>query len=100
MRKVRTARLVGLGAALLIVVGACGSTAGGGSGSSSSPQHGGNLRIATVEDPLTMDKTQMFDNESIWIAQNIYDELYEDGPDGKTLAPALATSYTLSADKL
>ena len=100
MRKVRTARLVGLGAALLMVVGACGSTAGGGSGSSSSPQHGGNLRIATVEDPLTMDKTQMFDNESIWIAQNIYDELYEDGPDGKTLVPALATSYTLSADKL
>jgi peptide/nickel transport system substrate-binding protein len=47
-----------------------------------------------------MDKTTVFDNESIWIFEQIYEMLYEVTNDGKSLQPWLATSYELSSDQL
>ena len=44
------------------------------------------------------DKTNVFQNESIWIAEQINEPLYLAGNDGKTLRPWLATSYTKSKD--
>jgi peptide/nickel transport system substrate-binding protein len=89
--------------ALLAACSGGGSGGGGGGpsgGSGGSPTPGGHLIVARTTDSLTMDKTAMFDNESIWIATNLYEMLYEAGPDGKTLVPWLATGYELSSDKL
>src|SRR5439155_9829862 len=77
--------------------GGGGGTGGGGGGS---PRRGGHLLVARTSDSLTMDKTAMFDNESIWIATNLYEMLYEAGPDGKSLLPWLATGHELSSDQL
>ena len=88
------------------LLAACSSSGGGGGGGPStgggggSPKPGGHLIVARTADSLTMDKTAMFDNESIWIATNLYEMLYEAGPDGKTLVPWLATGHELSDDKL
>jgi peptide/nickel transport system substrate-binding protein len=88
------------------LLAACsGGSSGGGGGSSpggggGSPRPGGHLIVARTADSLTMDKTAMFDNESIWIVCNLYEMLYEAGPDGKTLLPWLATGHDLSDDKL
>ena len=46
-----------------------------------------------------MDKTTVFDNESIWVFEQIMEPLYTVSKDGKTVVPWLATSYTLSPDK-
>lgn len=104
-------RRAGMGALALpsasALLAACSSDSGGGGGGSSgggggggSPTPGGHLIVARTADSLTMDKTAMFDNESIWIATNIYEMLYEAGPDGKTLLPWLATGHELSDDQL
>ena len=64
------------------------------------PQLGGDLVIARVADSTSMDKTTVFDNESIWVFQQIMESLYAVSPDGKTVIPWLAESYDLSADQL
>ena len=46
-----------------------------------------------------MDKENVFDNESIWILEQIMEPLYTVSPNGKGVVPYLAKSYTLSADK-
>jgi peptide/nickel transport system substrate-binding protein len=46
-----------------------------------------------------MDLTNVFDNESIWVFEQIYQMLYTVTPDGKSLVPQLATGYTVSPDK-
>ncbi len=42
----------------------------------------------------------MFQNESIWLTEQINEALYTVGADGKTLKPFLATGYTESKDGL
>ncbi len=59
-------------------------------------KRGGHLRIARQEDSQSFDKTNVFQNESIWLAQQINEGLYTVGPDGKTLKPWLATGYKVS----
>ncbi len=59
-------------------------------------KRGGTLRIARQEDSQSFDKTNVFQNESIWLIQQINESLYTVGRDGKTLAPWLATSYKVS----
>jgi peptide/nickel transport system substrate-binding protein len=81
--------------------GSTGSSGGGGSsGSAGAPKRGGSLTIARIEDSQSFDKTSVFQNESIWLAEQIMEPLYTVGPDGKTLKPWLATSYTKSGDGL
>ena len=47
-----------------------------------------------------MDTTSVFDNESIWVFEQLMETLYTVTPDGKNVKPWLATSYDLSTDKL
>ena len=61
--------------------------------------HGGNLVIARTADSQSMNKTTVFDNESIWIFEQIMEPLYTVTPNGKGVQPWLATSYTVSPDK-
>jgi peptide/nickel transport system substrate-binding protein len=70
----------------------------GGASSSGTPKRGGSITIARVQDSTSFDKTNVFDNESIWVEEQINEMLYSAADDGKTLRPWLATSYTASKD--
>jgi peptide/nickel transport system substrate-binding protein len=70
------------------------------SAAAGTPISGGDLVIDTATPPQNFDTNQTTDNESIWAYDQIAQTLYLNGPDGKSLVPGLATSYTLSADKL
>jgi peptide/nickel transport system substrate-binding protein len=90
--------LVAAGA--LAVLAACGSSGSSSSGSASgAPVHGGNLVIARTADSQSMNNTTVFDNESIWVFEQIFQTLYTVTPNGKGVTPELATSYKVSADK-
>jgi peptide/nickel transport system substrate-binding protein len=98
-----------IGAVLLVA--ACGSSGGGGTasgntgstgGSSASPGtpvRGGNLTFAATQDAQSMNATTVFDNNSIWIFEQIYQTLYTVTNDGKGVRPDLATAYKVSKDK-
>jgi peptide/nickel transport system substrate-binding protein len=60
---------------------------------------GGNLVIARTQDSQSMNNTTVFDNESIWVFEQIFQPLYTVTSDGKGVTPDLATSYTVSKDK-
>jgi peptide/nickel transport system substrate-binding protein len=75
------------------------AVASGERGTAQASRRGGNLVIVRGSDSQTFDETQMNSNPSIWVAKNIYQMLYEEGRNGKTLVPTLATGYTLSKDK-
>jgi len=81
----------------------CGGSGGGGSSGSSgaagTPQHGGSVVIGWQAEPESMDKEDVFDNQSIWVLEQIMEPLYTVSPDGKSVVPWLAKSYTLSPDK-
>jgi peptide/nickel transport system substrate-binding protein len=64
--------------------------------SEATPKRGGSITIARIEDSQSFDKTNVFQNESIWLTQQIMEPLYTATSDGKTLKPWLATSYTKS----
>ena len=92
-------------AAAAAVVSGCGggSSDSGGSGGSTSagtPQPGGDVVIARTQESLGMDNINVFDNESIWIFQQMFESLYTVSADGKSVKPWLATGYDLSDDKL
>ena len=92
--------------ALVIAGAGCGGSDSGGSGgggsssASGTPQSGGSVIIDRVADSQSMDKTTVFDNESIWVFEQIMEPLYTVSKDGKDVEPWLATSYTLSPDKM
>jgi peptide/nickel transport system substrate-binding protein len=83
----------------------CGGSSGSGSGSSTNgaasgtPVKGGDLVIARSQDSQSMNNTTVFDNESIWVFEQIFQTLYTVTPNGKGVQPELATSYQVSADK-
>jgi peptide/nickel transport system substrate-binding protein len=90
--------------ALVIAGAGCGGSSGGGGGSGGTgaegkPQYGGSVVIDRTADSQSMDKTTVFDNESIWVFEQIMEPLYTVTRDGKGVEPWLATSYTLSPDK-
>jgi peptide/nickel transport system substrate-binding protein len=107
----RTTALKALTAAgALVVLAACGSSGGsggttsggtssGGSTSAGTPVKGGNLTFAAVQDAQSMNATTVFDNNSIWIFEQIFQTLYTVTPDGKSVVPQLATGYKVSSDK-
>lgn len=105
LRRLRTGA-VALTAVLALGAAACGGSSGGSSGNggsaaaSASPTRGGDLVIARTADSQSMNKTTVFQNESIWVFEQIYETLYTVTPDGKDVKPLLATSYTVSPDKL
>src|SRR5689334_6634158 len=95
---------------VMVAAAACGggssSSSGGGSGGSGGSeaagpiQDGGSITIARTQESLGMDNINVFDNESIWIFQQMFETLYTVAPDGKSVIPWLATSYDLSPDQL
>jgi peptide/nickel transport system substrate-binding protein len=92
---------VSLGA--LVALAGCGGGSSGssnGTGSSGTPQRGGDITIARTQESLGMDNINVFDNESIWIFQQMFESLYTVADDGKSVKPWLATGYDLSADQL
>ena len=99
-----TAAKAAICASALLVLAACGSGGspgggGGGSGGAGKPVRGGNLVFAAVQDAQSMNNTTVFDNNSIWIFEQIFQPLYTVTDNGKGVQPWLATSYKMSADK-
>ena len=96
--------LTAIGAVVLVAAcgssgGSGGSSTGGTGGSAGAPVHGGNLVFAAVKDPESMNATTVFDNNSIWIFEQIFEQLYTVTNNGKGVMPWLATSYKVSSDK-
>jgi len=54
------------------------------------------LTIGWAIETKTLDPVNNTQNPDIWVMVNIYDQLLRVGPDGKTIEPDLATSYTSS----
>jgi peptide/nickel transport system substrate-binding protein len=98
-----TAALALIAAGAMTLVAACGGSSSSGSSSggtsATGPVHGGNLVIARTADSQSMNNTTVFDNESIWIFENIMQPLYTVTPNGKGVMPWLATGYTVSPNK-
>lgn len=89
--------------ALLAACGGSGASSSSGSGSpasAGSPVQGGNLIFANPQDIQSMNQTNVFDNNSIWVIEQITQPLYTVTSNGKGVQPWLATGYTESADKL
>jgi peptide/nickel transport system substrate-binding protein len=86
-------------ASALALLAACGSGSSTSGSASGAPTRGGNLVIARTQDSQSMNNTTVFDNESLWIMEQIFQPLYTVTPDGKGVTPWLATGYTVSADK-
>ena len=63
-------------------------------------QRGGTLVFDRGSDIISLDPTQVADNESIWADECLYEPLYKATQNGKELVPDMATSYSLSANKL
>ena len=93
--------IAGVAVTALAVLAGCGSGSGTSSTGSSSggPQRGGNLVFAAVQDAQSMNNTTVFDNNSIWIFEQIYEPLFTVTNSGKGVRPYLATGYTMSSDK-
>lgn len=99
----KKSRFVGFAATGAILVSACGTVGGSASAPaapSGKPVHGGNLIIARASDSQSMNNTTVFDNESIWVLEQIFQPLYTVSPNGKGVQPELATGYTVSPNKL
>jgi peptide/nickel transport system substrate-binding protein len=95
------------GSALVALAG-CGSgassSAGGTTSSSSAsagtPVTGGNLVFANPQDAQSLDESTVFDNNSIWIMEQITQPLFTVTSNGKGVMPWLATGYTVSKNQL
>ncbi|MGN6796456.1 MAG: ABC transporter substrate-binding protein, partial [Streptosporangiaceae bacterium] len=90
--------LISIGALVVLAGCASGGSSGGNAGQHTGPVHGGNLVIARTADSQSMNATTVFDNESIWIFEQIYQTLYTVTNDGKHVRPQLATGYKVSPD--
>jgi peptide/nickel transport system substrate-binding protein len=96
-------RFAGIAASAAVALTACGGGGGSsasGSADSSSPVNGGTLTIARSQDIISMDKTTTFDNNSIYVMEQIMEPLFTVSKDGTKVEPWLATGYDISDDKL
>ena len=100
MRHRTTTALALLTVSSLSVLAGCGSgSSTTSSGASGAPVRGGNLVIARTADSQSMNNTTVFDNESIWVFEQLFQPLYTVSNNGKSVIPMLATGYTVSANK-
>jgi peptide/nickel transport system substrate-binding protein len=90
-----------VGCAIAVLAGCGGSSGSGGSQGTSggAPVRGGNLVFANPQDAQSMNNTTTFDNNSIWIFEQIFQPLFTVTKNGKGVMPWLATGYTMSPDK-
>jgi peptide/nickel transport system substrate-binding protein len=63
-------------------------------------QRGGILTFDRGADIISLDPTQVTDNESIWADECIFEPLYQATQNGKLLVTDMATSYSVSSNKL
>jgi peptide/nickel transport system substrate-binding protein len=90
---------VGCAVAALAGCGSSGSSSGASSSASAGkPVAGGNLVIANPLDAKSLDEANVFDNNSIWILEQITQPLFTVTSNGKSVQPLLATGYTVSRD--
>jgi peptide/nickel transport system substrate-binding protein len=92
------------GLTVAVVVAACssgGSPGGGGTGAAAgAPVHGGTLVFDRHADVFSFDPYNTQDDESIFTEMQIYDRLVALSPDGQSVVPELATSWTIAANGL
>jgi peptide/nickel transport system substrate-binding protein len=96
------AKVLTAGSALTLLAG-CGASASSSSNApapNSGPVRGGNLIFANPQDAQSFNQTNVFDNNSIWILEQITQPLYTVTSNGKSVMPWLATGYTESPDKM
>ena len=62
------------------------------------PQRGGEMVFGRYADSLFLDPVLNDANVDIWILTNLYDTLLQPTPDGKSVAPGLATAWAQSDD--
>jgi peptide/nickel transport system substrate-binding protein len=84
------------GAAVLVAAATAHSTTS--KQQAATPKRGGSITIARIEDSQSFDKTTVFQNESIWIAEQMMEPLYTVTSNGKSVKPWLATGYKVSKD--
>jgi peptide/nickel transport system substrate-binding protein len=72
----------------------------GASRSADTPVYGGTLVIANGNDADSLDPSGNPVNEIIWADQNVYERLVQPTPDGNSIVPGLAKSWTISNDGL
>ena len=90
-------------AAIMALTACSGSSPGVADGSESSggaPRAGGDLVIARAADAISMNNTTTFDNNSIFIFEQIMEPLFTVTDDGADVKPWLASAYELSPDNL
>jgi peptide/nickel transport system substrate-binding protein len=93
-----------VGCALVALAGCssgASSPSGGSRGTSASagtPVKGGNLVFANPQDAESLNETNIFDNNSIWIIEQMTQPLFTVTNDGKGVQPWLATGYKVSSD--
>ena len=95
--------LASLFVVVAMVLAAC-SSSGSPSASSAppagTPVHGGTLVFARHADIFTFDPYNTQDDESIFTEMQIYDRLVALSPDGKSVVPELATSWSVAPNGL
>lgn len=85
-------------AAAALVLAACASNTNATGGSSPSSGSSGTLVIATVGDPVTLDPSYVSDDQSQYVASQLFDTLVTIAPGTVKLTADLATSWSSSAD--
>src|SRR5579875_2399970 len=103
VRRLRRSALACSLAVVAAVATACtssGGSGGGGGGNGSGGSSVDTLVMANAVKVDTLDPEQNSVNESIWIDQNLYSRLVAPNATGTGIVPDLATSWTISADKL
>ena len=100
MTRAHRYRIPGVTLAAMLALAACGGGGTSASSSSAAATKGGDLTIARAADALSMDKTTTFDNNSIFVFEQIMQPLFTVSKDGTEVEPLLATGYDVSADKL
>lgn len=90
---------VTLAAALALVAG-CSSAVSAPASAAGKPVRGGNLVIDIATPQQDFDVNTTSDNESIWTLDQVAQTLYLNSPDGKSTYPGLATSYSVSPNRL
>ena len=98
MNRAPAVRLTALTAVAAVALAACGG--GGSTSSSTAGKDGGDLVIARTADSQSMNNTTIFDNESIWVFEQIIETAVH-GHAGRQERRAVAGDRLhVSADKL
>jgi len=93
-------RFTAIAALAAAALAACGGGGADSTEAGSGPVNGGDLTIARAQDIISMNKTTTFDNDSIYVMEQIMEPLFTVSADGTKVEPWLATGYQVSDDKL